>query len=78
MDQPPSARSSFSGRPIRTLPLMPSSVPISLKPVTPAFQSETPTNLRKDKRYLNNSSVLPPPEFSDSHLPTHLLLPVWS
>ncbi|KAF8107677.1 hypothetical protein N665_0118s0043 [Sinapis alba] len=51
MDQPPSARSSFSGRPIRTVPLMPSSVPISLKPVTPAFQSETPTNLRKDKRF---------------------------
>ncbi|KAJ4892904.1 Uncharacterized protein Rs2_19698 [Raphanus sativus] len=49
MDQPPSARSSFSGRPIRTVPLMPSSVPISLKPVTPAFQSDTPTNLRKDK-----------------------------
>ncbi|XP_023642423.1 coiled-coil domain-containing protein SCD2 isoform X2 [Capsella rubella] len=49
-DQPPSARSSFSGRPIRTVPLMPSSVPISLKPVTPAFQSDTPTNLRKDKR----------------------------
>ncbi|KAF2545274.1 hypothetical protein F2Q70_00023992 [Brassica cretica] len=51
MDQPPSARSSFSGRPIRTVPLMPSSVPISLKPVTPAFQSDTPTNLRKDKRF---------------------------
>ncbi|CAN7051819.1 unnamed protein product [Brassica oleracea var. botrytis] len=49
MDQPPSARSSFSGRPIRTVPLMPSAVPISLKPVTPAFQSDTPTNLRKDK-----------------------------
>ncbi|CAB77988.1 hypothetical protein [Arabidopsis thaliana] len=51
MDQPPSARSSFNGRPIRTAPLMPSSVPISLKPVTPAFQSNTPTNLRKDKRF---------------------------
>uniref|UniRef100_A0A0D3CMP8 Coiled-coil domain-containing protein SCD2 n=1 Tax=Brassica oleracea var. oleracea TaxID=109376 RepID=A0A0D3CMP8_BRAOL len=51
MDQPPSARSSFSGRPIRTVPLMPSAVPISLKPVTPAFQSDTPTNLRKDKRF---------------------------
>ncbi|CAN8260401.1 unnamed protein product [Cochlearia groenlandica] len=51
MDQPPSARSSFSGRPIRTVPLMPSSVPISLKPVTPAFQTETPTNIRKDKRF---------------------------
>ncbi|KAL1211672.1 Coiled-coil domain-containing protein SCD2 [Cardamine amara subsp. amara] len=51
MDQPPSARSSFSGRPIRTVPLMPSSVPISLKPVTPAFQSDTPTKLRKDKRF---------------------------
>ncbi|KAG7619811.1 hypothetical protein ISN44_As04g008180 [Arabidopsis suecica] len=51
MDQPPSARSSFNGRPIRTVPLMPSSVPISLKPVTPAFQSNTPTNLRKDKRF---------------------------
>ncbi|CAH8306120.1 unnamed protein product [Eruca vesicaria subsp. sativa] len=49
IDQPPSARSSFSGRPIRTVPLMPSSVPISLKPVTPGFQSDTPTNLRKDK-----------------------------
>ncbi|CAD5327341.1 unnamed protein product [Arabidopsis thaliana] len=51
MDQPPSARSSFNGRPIRTAPLMPSSVPISLKQVTPAFQSNTPTNLRKDKRF---------------------------
>ncbi|XP_010421737.1 PREDICTED: coiled-coil domain-containing protein SCD2-like isoform X2 [Camelina sativa] len=51
LDQPPSALSSFSGRPIRTVPLMPSSVPISLKPVTPAFQSDTPTNLRKDKRF---------------------------
>ncbi|XP_010464000.1 PREDICTED: coiled-coil domain-containing protein SCD2-like isoform X2 [Camelina sativa] len=51
LDQPPSARSSFSGRPIRTVPLMPSTVPISLKPVTPAFQSDTPTNLRKDKRF---------------------------
>ncbi|KAG7615318.1 hypothetical protein ISN45_At04g008640 [Arabidopsis thaliana x Arabidopsis arenosa] len=49
MDQPPSARSSFNGRPIKTVPLMSSSVPISLKPVTPAFQSNTPTNLRKDK-----------------------------
>ncbi|CAH2055069.1 unnamed protein product [Thlaspi arvense] len=49
MDQPPSARSSFSGRPIRTVPLLPSSVSISLKPVTPAFQSDTPTNFRKDK-----------------------------
>ncbi|CAA7020312.1 unnamed protein product [Microthlaspi erraticum] len=48
MDQ--SFRSSFSGRPIRTVPLMPSSVPISLKPVTPAFQNDTPTKLRKDKR----------------------------
>ncbi|XP_010546642.1 PREDICTED: coiled-coil domain-containing protein SCD2-like isoform X2 [Tarenaya hassleriana] len=51
MDQLTSARSPFSGRPVKTVPFMPSTVPISLKPVTPVLQTETPTSLRKDKRF---------------------------
>ncbi|XP_010524893.1 PREDICTED: coiled-coil domain-containing protein SCD2-like isoform X2 [Tarenaya hassleriana] len=51
MEQSPSAR-SFSGRPAKSVPFMPApTVSISFKPVTSVSQTETPTNLRKDKRF---------------------------
>ncbi|KAF2287928.1 hypothetical protein GH714_003290 [Hevea brasiliensis] len=50
-EQPPSARSTSAGRPnIKTMPI-PSSVPISLRPVSPVISPERSVDNRKDKRF---------------------------
>ncbi|GAV64208.1 hypothetical protein CFOL_v3_07726 [Cephalotus follicularis] len=53
IEQPPSARSTSAGRPllgIKTVPIVPASVPISLRPPSPAVQSEPIFDNRRDKR----------------------------
>ncbi|XP_048129341.1 coiled-coil domain-containing protein SCD2 isoform X2 [Rhodamnia argentea] len=51
-EQPPSARSTSGSRPylgVKTVPLVPASVPISLKPPSAAILTETPVEHRRDK-----------------------------
>ncbi|XP_030467068.1 coiled-coil domain-containing protein SCD2-like isoform X1 [Syzygium oleosum] len=51
-EQPPSARSTSGGRSylgIKTVPMVPASVPISLKPSSSAIPTETPVEHRRDK-----------------------------
>ncbi|OVA04372.1 hypothetical protein BVC80_1395g89 [Macleaya cordata] len=53
IEQPSSARSTSAARPalaVRTVPSVPPSVPISLKPPTSVTSGETPRDGRKDKR----------------------------
>lgn len=56
-EQPPSARSTSGGRSylgVKTVPMVPASVPISLKPPSSAIPTETPVEHRRDKRYYTN------------------------
>ncbi|KAF5453924.1 hypothetical protein F2P56_023634 [Juglans regia] len=53
IEQPPSAHSTSAARPllgVKTVPLVPSSVPISLRPATFAIPSESPIDNRRGKR----------------------------
>ncbi|XP_039163979.1 coiled-coil domain-containing protein SCD2-like isoform X2 [Eucalyptus grandis] len=52
-EQPPSARSTSGSRPflgVKTVTMVPASVPISLKPSSSAIPTETPVEHRRDKR----------------------------
>lgn len=55
IEQPPSApRSPLVSRPhlgIRTVPIVPAGVPLSVKPTSTAVQSEVNLDTRRDKRY---------------------------
>lgn len=50
MDQPPSARSITASRPIKTVSMVPATVPISLKPSSSVISLEVLAESRKDKR----------------------------
>ncbi|KAI8547813.1 hypothetical protein RHMOL_Rhmol07G0224900 [Rhododendron molle] len=53
MEQPLSARHTFAGRPnlaIKTVPMVPPSVPIKLRPQASSISAEIPFDIRRDKR----------------------------
>lgn len=55
IEQPPSARSTSAARPllgVKPVPLVPSSVPISLRPTFSNIPSDVPIDNRRDKRYI--------------------------
>ncbi|KAI4370288.1 hypothetical protein MLD38_018655 [Melastoma candidum] len=57
MEQPPSARSSLSGRPfpgVKSVPVMPASVPISLKPAPSSLPPDSPIENRLAERRLSS------------------------
>jgi hypothetical protein len=55
VEQPSSARSTSAARPhlgVKIVPMVPASVPISLRPTFSVIPSEVPIDSRRDKRYL--------------------------
>ncbi|XP_058222566.1 coiled-coil domain-containing protein SCD2-like isoform X2 [Rhododendron vialii] len=53
MEQPLSARYTFAGRPnlaVKTVPMVPPSVPIKLRPQASSISAEIPFDIRRDKR----------------------------
>lgn len=61
MEQPLSARYTFAGRPnlaVKTVPMVPPSVPIKLRPQASSISAEIPFDIRRDKRYINELKLL--------------------
>ncbi|XP_059654479.1 coiled-coil domain-containing protein SCD2-like [Cornus florida] len=59
-EQPLSARSTSAGRPnlgVKTVPMVPSSIPISLRPTASAAPAEVPVDNRRDKRLSDMKSM---------------------
>ena len=56
-EQPSSARSTTAIHPhlrVKTVPMVPYAVPISLRPPNSAIQAEAPIDNRRDKRYISS------------------------